>query len=528
MYNQEVQTFVALLLIVLSIIGIADAGFIAYEQLNNNITPCGNGFNCVAVLSSPYAYIGPIPLSQMGLVYYSLIFVFSVMNFLNIGIQQLPWIKNNVLLKRIKAIDVLLILTFFGFIFSLYLVFVMAFVISAWCKYCLISAFTSTCLFLVTQTYHSHFVKRSSFVAKWIVLKLVRFFYILIGKPLFFISDPETVHDSITKTGNFMGQFGVVKFITRWFLQFRHPILNRTFDGIKFANPVGLSAGYDYNADLTEIIPEVGFGFQTVGTVTLEPYQGNTKPRLGRFPNSQALLVNKGLKSIGAPAIIKKLSNINFKIPIGISIGSTNKGYHTDSDQVLDILKCFLLFEGSKVNHEYYELNISCPNTFGGEPFTIPNRLEILLSALDELKITRPVYVKFPIDQTEDQTRELLAVIDQHNIEGIIIGNLTKDRQNPAVLPADQKEWEKRKGNLSGKPTFERSNAIISLTKKIYKERFTIIGTGGIFTAEDAIEKMRRGADLVQLITGMIFEGPSAIALINHGLANQLLDKRSK
>ncbi|MDQ5951184.1 MAG: hypothetical protein QG639_461 [Patescibacteria group bacterium] len=522
------QALISLLLIVLSIIGIADAGFITYEEINNIVPPCGNGFDCETVLTSKYAHIGPVPISALGLMYYITMLVLSVLNYLDVNLQKVPFIKTNTHLKRLSVIDLLLLFSGLGFIFSLYLVILMAFILQAWCKYCLLSALSSTLLFVAVQFYHHKFSAHSAFIAKFLVLKKIHILYGIFGKPLFFLFDPETVHDTITKTGRAMGTIPFFRFFTRLFFAFEHPVLRTKRNNITFNNPVGLSAGYDYEGDLTQIIPEVGFGFHTIGTVTLEPYAGNDKPRLGRFPNSKAILVNKGLKSIGADAIIKKLEKVTFHIPTGISIGSTNKGYHTDKEQILDIVKCFSLFEKSSLKHSYYEMNISCPNTFGGEPFCSSDRLESLLSALDKLKIKRPVFVKMPIDQSEKESLQLLKVIDKHAVQGLIIGNLTKDRDNPAVLPEDRKEWKKKKGNVSGKPTFERSNRLISLAKKQYGNRFTIIGTGGIFTAEDAWKKMRLGADLVQLITGMIFEGPASIGLINRGLADKLLDKSAK
>lgn len=518
------QPLFALLIIILSIIGIADSGFITYEEINHIVPPCSGAFNCEAVLTSSYSHIGPVSLANVGLVYYCLLLIFSVLNYLDFDFKKIGFIKNNSVLKRVKSIDVLLILSLGGFSFSIYLVSLMAFVIHAWCKYCLLSALTSTLLFISIQFYHAKFSQKSSFVAKGIVLEIMHFFYKLLGKPLFFIFDPEFVHNTITAIGSFMGIFLPIQWLTQWFLAFDHPVLNKNIAGIEFNNPVGLSAGYDYNGDLTQIIPSVGFGFQTIGTVTLEPYGGNPKPRFGRFPNSQAILVNKGLMSSGARAIIQKLEKVMFRIPTGISIGSTNKGYHSDSEQILDIIKCFALFEKSSLKHAYYELNISCPNTFGGEPFTEAKKLDVLLKAVDQRKLTRPLFVKLPIDLSEKASLELLRVIDKHNTQGLIIGNLTKDKNNPAVLPEDRAVWKKRPGNLSGKPTFERSNALISLAKKHYGKRFVIVGTGGIFTSEDAWAKIRRGADLVQLITGMIFEGPPAIGLINRGLADKMLD----
>lgn len=302
---------------------------------------------------------------------------------------------------------------------------------------------------------------------------------------------------------------------------YHHPKLITVCDGIAFPNPIGLSAGFDYNGDLTGILPAVGFGFHTIGTVTLRPYEGNTPPRLARLPRSQALLVNKGLKNDGAPAIIERLEKETFEIPTGISIASTNTYFASEEEQIKDITKCFRLFEKSKVQHAYYELNISCPNTFGGEPFTSPQRLSALMKRMDQLQLQRPLYVKMPIDQSWEATLALLNVLKKHAVQGVIFGNLTKDKTNPLVHPEDRKIWRQHKGNVSGKPTWKRSNKLIRLTREQFGSRFTIIGTGGIFNGQDAQEKMVAGADIVQLITGMVFKGPQVIGRINYHLAEQ-------
>ena len=137
-----------------------------------------------------------------------------------------------------------------------------------------------------------------------------------------------------------------------------------------------------------------------------------------------------------------------------------------------------------------------------------------------------------PIDQPKETTIALLEVLNTSTVSGVIFGNLTKDKANPAVTSNDRKQWQLRQGNLSGKPTWERSNACITLTKKHFGKRFTIIGTGGIFSAADALKKQALGADLVQLITGMIFEGPQLIGEVvakqaERGLLHQALNKSS-
>lgn len=337
-------------------------------------------------------------------------------------------------------------------------------------------------------------------------------------KPLFFLLDAEQAHDLGTQMGGALGSNKLGQAITRFLFAYSSPELKQKIDGITYPNPVGLPAGFDYNGLLTDILPEVGFGWHTIGTVTYQPYLGNTPPRLGRFPNSQALLVNKGLKSWGAKKVISHLQTKTFRIPTGISIASTNTHFDSEVEQIKDILACFQLFEKSKLKHVYYELNISCPNTFGGEPFTSPKRLERLLTALDKLKIKKPIYIKMPIDQSKNETSDMLHVIDSHHISGVIFGNLTKDHANPDVTPEDRASWKYKKGNLSGKPTWKRSNVLIELTKKEFGDRFTIIGTGGIFSGKDAAIKMEKGAQLIQLISGMIFEGPQVIGMINRYL----------
>jgi dihydroorotate dehydrogenase len=337
-------------------------------------------------------------------------------------------------------------------------------------------------------------------------------------KPLFFRFDPEQVHNLMVSTGEKITQFPLLLKGMKSSWSVSHPKLHKKLDGILFPNPIGLSAGFDYNGKLTQVLPAVGFGFHTIGTVTLHAYAGNPKPRLLRLPRSKSLVVNKGLKNDGARTIIHRLENLKFRIPVGISIASTNMAFLSEREQMNDILECFQLFERSKVRHAYYELNISCPNTYGGEPFTTPSKLESLMSRMDTLKLKRPLYIKMPIDQSEKETGQLLKVLAKHKVHGVIIGNLTKDKTNPAVDKNDRVLWRKSKGNLSGKPTWERSNLLISYTRKHFKDRFTIIGTGGVFNGPDAQEKLALGADLVQLITGMIFQGPQVIGQINHHL----------
>lgn len=495
-------------LVVLSLLGIFDAGFLTYEKINNILPPCGQGFQCETVLNSPWANIGPIPLSAFGLVYYAFLFIVAAATMLDFKIR----------LGKLKNEDILLTVGALGGVFSVYLISIMAFLIRGWCLYCLISALLTASIFAV-NFYHYFFVRRKrSFVLK---NRLIASGYLL-AKKIMFLFDAEFVHNHFTRVGKFLGKFKLTRKVARFLFNYKDMKLVKKVDGMVFRNPIGLAAGFDYNAELTQILPEVGFGFQMIGSVTYLPYEGNPKPRLGRFPNSKALLVNKGLKSIGAQAVIDKLTGLTFAYPVGVSIAATNKAFTSTKEQLLDIANSFRLFEQSQVKHAFYEMNISCPNTHGGEPFTDPKRLKMLLEVLAKLKLSRPLYLKMPIDLEVKQTMNLIKVAVPYKfVKGLNIGNLAKDRNNKHVAKADLEKWKKLKGNLSGKPTFKKSNLLLKEAHNQFKNRFTLIATGGVFTPEDAQEKISLGADLVEMITGMIFEGPQVIGLINHELARE-------
>lgn len=505
------KILIALAIVLVSFFGILDAGFLTYEKVRNIIPPCTQGFACGTVLESPYASIGPIPLSVLGLVFYSLVFILAVINF--VEVRHLKFLG-----LKLHTHDLLLLLSIFGGLFSLYLIILMAFVLRAWCLYCLISAGLSA-VNLILNIFGWRLKQGECHLAcSRPRAGIVAFLYRQVLKRIFFLFDAESIHNFMTANGEFLGFTGMGQKLTAWLFHFQSPSLRKNIDGIVFPNPVGLSAGFDYEARLTQIIPAIGFGFMTIGTVTYQPYDGNEPPRLGRFPKSRALLVNKGFKSEGVHALIRRLTGLHFEIPVGISIGSTNRDFESEKDQIEDITKTFKLFEKSTVQHAFYELNISCPNTKGGQPFTSKERLNMLLTKLEKLHIKRPVYIKMPIDLNDEDTLGLLKIAKSFTIAGVIFGNLSKDKKNPDVNPEDRKSWEGKPGYLSGKPTWKRSNALIRLTRQHFGKRFTIIGTGGIFSGSEAKVKLNAGADLVQLITGMIYEGPQLIGQINHYL----------
>ncbi len=243
---------------------------------------------------------------------------------------------------------------------------------------------------------------------------------------------------------------------------------------------------------------------------------------LGRLPKSKSLMVNKGFKNLGASKTADKLTNQTFKIPLGISIGKTNtKTKETQKSAIADILQAFDIFEKANIKNAFYELNISCPNLYGNISFYPAKNLDELLSAVDELKLNKPIFIKMPINESDASTVKMLDVIVRHKIAGIIIGNLQKDRKNPILIKEEMK-W--KTGNFSGLPTQKRSDELITLAHKHCKNKLVIIGCGGIFSAEDAYRKIKLGASLVQLITGLIYEGPLLVAKMNKELP-KLLEK---
>lgn len=351
-----------------------------------------------------------------------------------------------------------------------------------------------------------------------IATKPFRWCYAHVAKPFFFRRDPEDVHDAMTAVGARLGEHAVTRMLTRALFAYEHPALEQTILGIRFRNPVGLTAGFDKNAQLLRIMPEVGFGFEEVGSVTGEPCEGNPRPRLWRLPKSKGLVVWYGLKNDGAEAVARRLRGLDAAIPYGTSVARTNSAATVEqSAGIADYAKAFRAFADIG---DYFTVNVSCPNTCGGEPFTSPEALDRLLAALDPIPTKKPVFLKMPADISTGELDALIAVADRHRVQGFVISNLTKKRDRATVNKDEIAVTDK--GGISGRPVAEPSNALIAHAYRVAGSRYVIMGVGGIFSAKDAYEKIRLGASLVQLATGMIFEGPQVIGEINRGLVELL------
>ena len=356
---------------------------------------------------------------------------------------------------------------------------------------------------------------------KPILWKIIEFFYKAIYKNLAFLRDPETVHDGATSFGKKLGNSPVAKGILSSLLVYKNKMLEQEIGGIKFENPIGLAAGFDKNANLTQILGSVGFGYEEVGSVSGTPAEGNPKPRLWRLKKSKGIIVWYGLTNDGSEKLAQKLGKLKFDIPIGVSIVKTNSPEVLTLERAVpDIIKAFkdMADIGS-----YYTLNISCPNTEGEGLFYNAKNLKVALKEIFNLNIKKPLFIKMPPDLCRTSIDEIIDISRKYGIKGFVLSNIVKHRD--MMKSYDKEELSKidpGKGSISGKPVEDLSNKLIEYVYKKTRGEFIIIGCGGIFTAKDAYKKIRLGASLLQLITGMIFEGPQRIAQINYGLVKLL------
>ena len=332
-------------------------------------------------------------------------------------------------------------------------------------------------------------------------------------RPVLFKSDPERIHNSIISLGRFMA-FTKLSRLLRFNFIFKDKRLENEVMGIKFENPVGLSAGFDKNALLSDFIPDLGFGFIEIGSVTANFCEGNPKPRLHRLVKDNAIIVHYGLANQGAEKVYERLKNKNFRIPLGVSIAKTNDSSIKGEKSAEDYFKSFELLKNVG---DYITINISCPNSGDGRSFEDPALLEALLKKIYAIRKKERILLKISPDISERNLDSIIALSRKYNINGFVISNLSKKREN-----LSEDENLKYVGGISGKPIRQKSDELIKKVYKKTKGKFVIIGSGGIFSGEDAYRKIRNGASLVQLITGMIYEGPGIVKKINQELVELL------
>jgi len=292
------------------------------------------------------------------------------------------------------------------------------------------------------------------------------------------------------------------------------PRLAQTVAGLSFANPIGLAAGYDKNAEVPEALLRLGFGFTEIGTVTPKPQAGNDKPRIFRLVEDEAVINRLGFNNEGHQAALQRLKSCARSAMIGVNIGANKDS----ADRIADYVTGIRTFYGVA---RYFTANISSPNTPGLRDLQARESLSALLSAVlaardEEARkagIRVPVFLKIAPDLTEEGMDDIAAVALDHALDGLIVSNTTLSREGLRDQQA------KESGGLSGKPLFEKSTIVLAKMRKRVGADLPIIGVGGVSSAETAAEKIRAGANLVQLYSCMVYEGPALPGKIVRGLS---------
>lgn len=342
--------------------------------------------------------------------------------------------------------------------------------------------------------------------------------YKVVLKPVFFLFPPETIHHIVFKLIKFFCKIpGIPAILKRCYI-IKDKRLERKLFGLTFPNPVGLAAGFDKDAKLFDELGYFGFGFIEIGTLTPKAQPGNEKPRMFRLPKDEALINRMGFNNGGANAAVERLRNRKTSILIGGNIGK-NK-VTPNEEAVSDYEKCF----HELVNHvDYFVVNVSSPNTPNLRALQDKEPLTKLLNCVKELnskeKQPRPILLKIAPDLSNEQLDDIISIMKDTKIDGLIATNTTIDRSN---LNTDKTEVEAMgAGGLSGKPLTKRSTEVIKYLSDKSGRSFPIIAVGGIHTGADAIEKLNAGASLVQIYTGFIYEGPGIVKRINKELLKQ-------
>ena len=339
--------------------------------------------------------------------------------------------------------------------------------------------------------------------------------YKKIISPFLFLFDPEKIHTFTFFLIKVFFKIPILGFIIESFYKVESPKLERKLFGLTFENPVGIAAGFDKNATHISEFEKFGFGFIEIGTVTPKPQDGNPKKRLFRLKEDTAIINRMGFNNDGVTKIKNRLKK-NYNVLIGGNIGKNKVTPNSQAKN--DYIICFK----ELYNYvDYFVVNVSSPNTPGLRELQSKEFLNDLFIDLNKLRsneiIKKPILIKISPDLSKEKILEILEVIDTNNIDGIIATNTTIDYPN---LKSKNKN---ETGGLSGAPLYDKSNEVISFISKKTNGKLPIIGVGGISTPEQAVKKIEAGAHLIQLYTGIIYEGPGIVRKINKKLLNQEL-----
>lgn len=344
-------------------------------------------------------------------------------------------------------------------------------------------------------------------------------FYSTLAKSLLFRLDPEKAHHSTINFAKNASRHPILKSLARHFYYFESPVLKQEILGLTFPNPVGLAAGFDKNGEAAGIFEDVGFGFVEVGSITANPSPGNPLPRSFRLPEDHGLINRMGLNNDGANTITRRLASHKPSIPLGINIAKTHDPAILGDAAIRDYVYSFKKAEPVA---DYITINISCPNTTEGKTFEDEKALRELLSAINEAKSdsTPPLFVKFSVDLNRDELNGLIEICETLKMDGYVATNTSTSRKQLKTSADRLKKIGK--GGLSGRPIAERSTTVIRWIYEIIGKSKPIIGVGGIDSPESALQKIKAGASLLQVYTGLIYEGPGLVRDINKFLVRYM------
>lgn len=342
--------------------------------------------------------------------------------------------------------------------------------------------------------------------------------YKFLVRPLLFSFDPEWVHYFTLNALKLLNKIPLSSWLFRKIYTYQDSSLEKELFGIKFKNPVGLAAGFDKNGKYIKEMSNLGFGFIEIGTITPKPQPGNPKKRLFRVQNDLAIINRLGINNDGSVMCAERLKKNNSDVVIGGNIGknSTTSNENADTDYIQN-------FETLHQYVDYFVLNVSCPNVSNFTKLQDVEFLKKLVPQLKKINSTKPkkkpILIKISPDLNRNQLDETIDLIQSENLDGIIATNTTTSREN---LKTNKSKIEKiGNGGLSGEPLKNKSTEVIRYISKKTNGNLPIIGVGGIMNPKDALDKIEAGADLIQLYTGFIYEGPSIVKEINQYLSKK-------
>lgn len=335
--------------------------------------------------------------------------------------------------------------------------------------------------------------------------------YKLFVRPFLFLFDPEAIHHFIFRFIKFSCKIPGVKPLLSGLYQAKKEGLSRTLFGITFPNPVGLAAGFDKDAKLIDELACFGFGFIEIGTLTPKPQPGNEKPRLFRLPADEGLINRMGFNNGGVAEAVIRLRKRNSNVIVGGNIG---KNKITPNENAFDDYK--ICFEELYPYVDYFVVNVSSPNTPGLRELQEKEPLKKLLAGVKSLSLQterpKPILLKIAPDLTITQLDDVVEVLKATEADGVIATNTTISREGLHTTQAELSAIGN--GGLSGKPLTYRSNEVITYLRAKLGKNFPIVGVGGITSPDDAVAKLKSGADLIQIYTGFVYEGPGLVKRI--------------